>query len=494
MNREVKHVLRNTAIRLKKWTVMSLRNRIALYYTIATAFLIALVFAILYFMVESIVYKQFDDEVNNEVSEVFADAHVTSHDFTSFSRFKSFIDDTAVNSSEAKKDPKEAAKVDTEFIQLVNLEGEVINKSINLARNVLIFKPGETTMIYFNSTINNSAIRQGQLPLFNRDGIIKGYLIIAVPMKKAIIVLNDLENVFRFSFPAIILTLFVLTRLIAGKSIRPIEKVIATAEKMTQPNIHQRIGLPFHHDELYRLSATINALLDRMEDAFQREKQFTADASHELKTPLSVVKGTLEVLVRKPREREQYENKIQFCLMELNRMAQLIDQLLMLARYESNKMNPHIQEVSLPIALEAATARLHPIAFEKKIEFKITGTEKASVTADLAMLDIILENILSNAIKYSHEASVVTITIERQERNILCSIADQGIGIPEEKLHAVFERFYRVDESRSSGTGGFGLGLSIVKRLADIQQIKVGVKSNKTIGTTFTLTFPSTAS
>ena len=492
MKTEAIHACKNTSILLKKWTVMSLRNRIAFYYNIATAFLIALAFAILYFMVESIVYKQFDDEVNNEVSEVFADAHVTSHDFTSFSRFKTFIDDIAVNSSEAKRDPKEAAKVDTEFIQLVNIKGEIINKSNNLARNVLIFKPGETTMIYFNSTINNSTIRQGQLPLFNRDGIIKGYLIIAVPMKKAIIVLNDLENVFLFSFPAIILTLFVLTRLIAGKSIRPIEKVIATAEKMTQPNIHQRIELPFHHDELYRLSATINALLDRMEDAFQREKQFTADASHELKTPLSVVKGTLEVLVRKPREREQYENKILFCLMELNRMAQLIDQLLMLARYESNKINPHIVELSLPTAFEAVCARLHPIAFEKEIEFKITGKDKAAVAADPAMLEMILENILSNAIKYSPAASVVTITIEQHDRNIICSIADQGIGIPEEKLHAVFERFYRVDESRNSGTGGFGLGLSIVKKLADLQQIKVSVISNKNIGTTFTLTFPAT--
>ena len=93
MNTEAKHAHKNTSILFKKWTVMSLRNRIALYYTIATAFLIALVFAILYFMVESIVYKQFDEEVNNEVAEVFADAHVTSHDFTSFARFKNFIDD-----------------------------------------------------------------------------------------------------------------------------------------------------------------------------------------------------------------------------------------------------------------------------------------------------------------------------------------------------------------------------------------------------------------
>ncbi len=487
MKTEVKHAFRNTSALLKRWMVMSLRNRIAFYYTITTAFLIALVFAILYFMVESIVYKQFDEEINNEVTELFTDAHATSHDFTSFSRFKTFIDDNI----EVKIDPKEAVKVDTEFIQLVNTEGEVINKSINLARNVLIFKPGETTMIYFNSTINNSAIRQGQLPLLTRDGIIKGYLIVAVPMKKAIIVLQDLETVFLFSFPAIILTLFVLTRLIAGKSILPIENVIATAEKMTQANLSQRIGLPYHHDELYRLASTINALLDRMQDAFQREKHFTADASHELKTPLAVVKGTLEVLVRKPREREQYENKIQFCLMELNRMARLIEQLLMLARFESNKINPHIEEVSLPLALEAVTARLQPVALEKEIELKVTGMAKATVTADSAMLDMILENILSNAIKYSPAASVVTITVEQIERKIMCSIADQGIGIPEEKLHAVFERFYRVDESRNSGTGGFGLGLSIVKRLADLQKITVSVKSEKNLGTTFSLTFPS---
>ena len=467
---------------------MSLRNRIALYYTIATAFLIALVFAILYFMVESIVYKQFDDEVNNEVAEVFADAHVTSHDFTSFSRFKTFIDDSPV----AKHDPKEAAKVDTEFIQLVNLNGEVINKSNNLARNVLIFKPGETTMIYFNSTINNSTIRQGQLPLLNRDGIIKGYLIVAVPMKKAIIVLQDLETVFLFSLPAIILTLFILTRLIAGKSILPIENVIATAEKMTQANLSQRIGLPYHHDELYRLASTINALLDRMQDAFQREKQFTADASHELKTPLSVVKGTLEVLVRKPREKEHYETKIQFCLKELNRMAQLIDQLLMLARYESSKINQHREKVLLHLALESVTGRLRPIALEKGIDVQVTSNEKTSVIADPAMLEVILENILSNAIKYSPAGSGISITVTQKERRIMCSIADQGIGIPEEKLHAVFERFYRVDESRNSGTGGFGLGLSIVKRLADLQQIKVSVKSEKNLGTTFSLTFPST--
>ncbi|NMW20017.1 MAG: HAMP domain-containing protein [Chlorobiaceae bacterium] len=491
MKTEVKHALKNTSILLKKWTRMSLRNRIALYYTIATAILVALVFTILFFMVERMVYKQFDDEVNNEVTEVFTDAHVTSHDFTSFSRFKHCIDDKEINSNETEHKEKETSKVDTEFIQLVNIQGQVINKSVNLGRNVLIFKPNQTKTIYFNSTINNSTIRQGQLPLFNRDGIIKGYLIVAVPMKKAIIVLNDLQNVFLFSFPGIIVTLFVLTRLIAGKSIRPIEKVIATAEKMTQTNLNHRIELPYHQDELYRLSVTINALLDRMQEAFQREKQFTADASHELKTPLAVVKGTLEVLVRKPREKEHYETKIQFCLKEINRMARLIDQLLLLARYESNKMNPHREGVILSVALDSVTVRLQPIALEKEIKFKVEGKERATVTTDPAMLEIILENILSNAIKYSPAGSLITISVEQKEKYIICSITDQGIGIPEEKLNAVFERFYRVDESRNSSTGGFGLGLSIVKRLADLQQIKISVDSIKNIGTKFALIFPS---
>ena|GEM_PF-49765 len=491
MKTDAKDALRNTSILLKKWSRMSLRNRIAFYYTIATAFLLALIFTILFFMVESMVYKQFDDEVNNEVSEIFADAHVTSHDFTSFSRFTNCIDDKEINFNETKHEEKGPAKIDTEFIQLVNTQGQVINKSVNLARNVLIFKPRETKTIYFNSTINNSTIHQGQLPLFNRDGIIKGYLIVAVPMKKAIIVLNDLQNVFLFSFPGIILTLFVLTRLIAGKSIRPIEKVITTAEKITHTNLIHRIELPYHQDELYRLSATINTLLDRMQEAFQREKQFTADASHELKTPLAVVKGTLEVLVRKPREKEHYETKIQFCLKELNRMASLIDQLLMLARYESKKMNPHREGVMLSVALETVTVRLFPIALEKEIKFNIEGQEKATVTTDPAMLEIMLENILSNAIKYSPARSVITITVEQKEKYMMCSITDQGIGIPEEKLTAVFERFYRVDESRNSSTGGFGLGLSIVKRLADLQQIKISVNSVKNIGTTFTLIFPS---
>ncbi|MEI6757298.1 MAG: HAMP domain-containing protein [Chlorobium sp.] len=468
---------------------MSLRNRIAFYYTIATAFLIALVFTVIYFMVDNVVYRQFDEEIRKEISEIFTDSHINRNDFKGFSSFSEFDADHKSNDDEHENNKHD---VDAEFIQIVNSAGTIIKKSENLSRNLLIFNPDISQIAYFNSTVGNSTVRQVQVPLVNRQGKTEGYLIIALPLKNAIIVLHDLQYVFFFSFPAIIITLFILTRLIAGKSIRPIEKVIATAEKMTQTNLNERIALPSNHDEIYRLSATINALLDRMQEAFQREKQFTSDASHELKTPLAAVKGTLEVLVRKPREREHYETRVQFCLTELNRMARLIDQLLILARYESNKMSTHIETVELCGHIEDAVARVLPSAHEKNISVSLDHREQSLVAADAAMLEMIFENILSNAIKYSPSNSSIIIAIERKASSTLCTITDQGIGIPEEKIHAVFERFYRVDESRNSSTGGFGLGLSIVKKLADLQKIKVAVKRGTTAGTTFELTFPST--
>ncbi len=488
---KAKNSVRQSHSFFKEWSVMSLRNRIAFYYTVTTAFLIALVFATIYFTVERIVYRQFDEEIKKEVSEILSDANISTHNFKGFESFQNRDIDAGDGDNDNDSMKKKTVNVDTEFIQLVDSTGQVINKSSSLSWCVLAFNPKQSGSAYFNSNFGGSMVRQAQVPLVDNKGVTQGYLIVAVPLKNAMIVLRDLHDIFFFSFPVIILTLFMLTRLIAGKSIRPIEKVIATAEKMTQAHLDQRIPLPYHHDELYRLSATFNALLDRMQDAFEREKHFTANASHELKTPLAIVKGTLEVLVRKPREREHYETRIQFCLKELNRMARLIDQLLMIARHESNKTQPHIETVELSQHLESIVDRMQSSASAKDISITIDQKEHARIAADPGMLEMIFENILSNAIKYSPTGSSITLAVQRNANAIVCTVSDQGIGIPAEKLNAIFERFYRVDESRNSGTGGFGLGLSIVKKLADLQHIKVGVTSETNRGTTFSLAFPT---
>jgi heavy metal sensor kinase len=468
---------------------MSLRNRIAFYYTVATAFLMAVVFAAILLLVDRIVYMHFDEELRHEVAETFEDAHVKGQAFSGFDSFRG-IGGTDDEKGEHKGQGKKK-ELDSEFIQLVDSSGRVVTKSANLSHNILTFNPAYSGVRYFNSVAGDAQVRQVQVPLVNSKGITEAYLIVAIPMKSAMLVLLDLQNIMMVSFPAIILILFILTRAIAGRSIRPVEEVIATAQTVTQSNLDQRIPLPHNHDELYRLSATINALFDRMQDAFQREKQFTADASHELKTPLSAVKGTLEVLVRKPRETAHYEERIRYCLDELNRMARLIDQLLMLARYENEAMNPNIAKIDIAEYLQSVISRLEPLSVEKLISIKLENAPSGVVAADPAMLEMMIGNILSNAIKYSPAGSSIEIGTARRSGLLVCSITDHGVGIPEEKLQNVFDRFYRVDESRSSSTGGFGLGLSIVRKLADLQHIGISVSSRENAGTTFELTFPA---
>ena len=474
---------------LNKMPRMSLRNRIATYYTIATSLLIALIFSGILFLVDRAVSSHNDDALMYEVAETISTLKLKDQYFNDLAHANKFDDDS--ESYKEKKIQQRNFDIDLEFIQLVNDQGKVLKKSENLSTRTLIFKPRNSDTIYFNGRVDGSMLRHVQVPLVNPDGVIKGYLIVAHSLMNALTFLQELQIIFLFSFPVIVVTLFVLTRFIAGESIKPIDDVITTAEKITKTNLTQRIPLPHNQDELHRLSATINALLDRLQDAFQREQQFTADASHELNTPLSVVKGTLEVLLRKPRAIEHYEARVQFCLIELNRMRRIIDKLLVLALYEGNKISPNIEEIILPELIDDVLARMRTVTLEKNISITVQQSDNEKVAADPAMLEMIFENILSNSIKYSPVSSAITIAIEHNGSDITCSIADQGIGIPEQNMPKIFDRFYRVDESRNSKNGGVGVGLSIVKKLADLQQITVGVNSKPNIGTTFMLTFLS---
>ena len=470
---------------------MSLRNRMALYYTSATAVLMAIVFAVIFITVDKVVYRHFDEELRHEVTETLSEAHVQSHDVCEFGSLKEIgLDEARGGHRDETHRIRKVADIDPEFVQLVDRTGQIVSKTANLSQNVLQFEPSYSGVRFFNTSMGASTMRQVQVPLVDRHGTIEGYLIVAVPLKSAMIVIQDLKNIVMVSFPVIIVTLFGLTRLIAGRSIQPVEEVISMAETITQESLDRRLVLPQHQDELYRLGSTVNGLLDRLQFAFQREKQFTADASHELKTPLAVVKGTLDVLLRKPRDVAHYEERIRYCLDELNRMARLIDQLLMLARYENDHQNPHIVQIELTGILKSVIDRMEPMAFAKNMAIRLERISPGVVAVDPSMLEIMLENLISNAIKYSPGSSVVEIWAGRRDGLQVCAITDYGMGIPEEKLQFVFDRFYRVDESRSSSTGGFGLGLSIVRKLADLQGISISVRSRECHGTTFLLTFP----
>ncbi len=211
---------------------------------------------------------------------------------------------------------------------------------------------------------------------------------------------------------------------------------------------------------------------------------------HELRTPLSIIKGTLEVLIRKPREVSQYEEKISYCISETDRMTKLIDQLLLLARYDTGKISPVKTGFLFSEKIEIVLDRLNPLLEDKRLTVKKEISGSLTLIADPGMIEIIVENILTNAIKYSGKESSIDVKAVRNESSILFSVKDYGIGMTEQEIKNIFDRFYRADESRSSEAGGFGLGLAISKKLCDIQDIKINVESTPGQGTIFTLHLP----
>ena len=456
----------------------TLRNRIAFTYSSVTALLIAALFLLIYFVIQETVYSHLDTDLDAETHEVYSSMVV--------------LDNSIIFANPDEWNEKEHGQIEVNptFIQICDTAGNVIKRTPNLRYGVLKCTPASSQKAYYDTWLSGASIRQVQFPIQNPTGRILAYLIIAVPLQESAVVLKNLRETLLIGYPIVLFVLFFLSRSIAGRSVFPINSVILAAARITKENLDDRIPLPRHKDEIRILAQTVNDLLDRLRDVVLREKQFTADASHELRTPLSVIKGTLEVLTRKPREREQYEEKIRFVISEVDRMSLLVDQLLELARYESGAMKASVVDIDLPRLVGASFERLRSAAAEKNISLQLTAAEGVHIHADVSMMTSIIENILTNAIKYSPAGQPVEVNVKKEAEKIACSFSDHGSGIAEDHLPKIFDRFYRVDESRTSQVSGKGIGLAIVKRLAHLQHLDITVQSTPAVGTTFTITFP----
>lgn len=454
-----------------------LRNRIALFYMTAVAVITGLLFLTIYTVVHNTVYNHLDDQLQFEVDDVKDDIAYTKDSLI------------LVDTSEWGEEEHKAVEVYPIFIEVFDRNSQVIKKTGNLKKENLPVFPSILTDYNFNSQIESKQIWQGQRALINAEGNTVGYIEIALPLEGSYRVIAHLGNILLVSYPIVLLILFLVSRGIAGKSIYPIQIVTKTAEKITNENLSQRIELPPNKDEIFTLTTTINSLLDRLEDAVLREKQFTSDASHELRNPLASIKGTLEVLIRKPRDVEYYESKISYCIKEVNRMSVIIDQLLMLARYESGNIKPVTVEISLKDIINYTVIRMEDYARYYGIKINFDAKEDYVVKADASMLDVILENLISNSIKYSNGSKNVDIKLNREGTHTVCSVIDYGIGMKDEQVARIFDRFYRSEEARNSNVGGHGIGLAIVKRLADVQHLGIEFSSQPQKGTTATITF-----
>jgi len=451
------------------------KNRIALFNTAAAAITMLVVFAMVYAMVYITTYRHLDSNILEEKAELFSQI--------------STVGDSLVFSLNAEWEELEhnRAEVDPIFLQMVDDQGTVIFHSRNLENDQLQFADSLTSELFFNVELNGKKIRQGQFPIKTESGKIIGQLDIGISQVDSILILTNLRNTFFVAFPLMLLFFYVVTSLVASRSIAPVKQLIAYAEKMHYNNINPRLPLPAHQDEIYQLTATINALLERIETGRNREKQITADISHELRTPLTSIKGTLEVLIRKTREPQQYEEKVLQVIHEVDSINHIINQLLYLARLDSGNISIVKKPVKLYDMMVTIKNRWRLQMEDKQMILRLDIPEDTLVQTDFGLLEMMMGNLVSNAVKYGHKRGQLLCYWQADSR--ILSLDDDGPGIPQEHLPYIFDRFYRADVPGSSAVQSTGLGLYIVRMLASIQGIQIEVNSQVNQGTQFFLHF-----
>ena len=453
----------------------SFKNRIAFNYIVSGAILIAIVFLFIYNIVKYSVNKHVNEEIQEELYKHLDDVSTDSND--------TYL----IQVDQWRAREHNSISVNPVFVEFYDNNKEIIDKSPNLKSSNLKLFP-DSNNEFIDTKLNNIPVRQIQTAITNKDEVV-GYLVVAMSLEDFEIV-QILKNILLVTFPIILILLFLIARFFAGRSIKPVRTIIETSSQITKDNLQTRIPLPQNKDELYVLSENINNLLSRIENAIDREKQFTSDASHELRTPLAVIKGTMEVLIRKPRNQQEYEEKIQFCISEVDRLNHMVDQLLLLARFENQKQNVKQETIYLNALVLDNLTRFSEKSEAKKLKIKTHFSDDYYLLSDNYLVSIIISNLISNAIKYSNSNGEIAIQLEKTNEEVIFSITDNGIGIAENDLNKIFNSFYRSDVSNHPEIKGTGLGLSIVKRLCDLLKLEIAVESNLNQGTKFVLSFP----
>ena len=284
---------------------------------------------------------------------------------------------------------------------------------------------------------------------------------------------------------------------LARRALAPLEQMARRAEEITSDRLHERLPTSPDNagDELDQLARVFNNTLGRLEQSFEQLRRFTSDASHELRTPLAAMRSVGEVGLQKGGSREHYRDTIGSMLEEVNRLTRLVDTLLTISRADAGaiQFNPSVFSV-LELAREAA-ALLEVLMEEKSLKLTITGDESAAVKGDRLFLRQSLVNIIHNAVKYSPVRGTISVHVRFDGAGrVIVEIADNGPGIPLEHITNVFDRFYRVDKSRTRNDGGAGLGLSIANWAVQAHGGEIGLDSPPGAGCTFKICLPAAAS
>lgn len=461
---------------------MPLRVRLTLWYGSALA-LVLIVFSVILYAITA---RNLRDAVDQSLEETATTAVRSLEE-------RGFL--PLINEEELLSQFPDLARID-KFFQIFSPSGTITIRSPNIKQHEVPLSRTALEATFNGRTIYESAKYPNEPPLrlISVPIIYRGNLLYIVQVGTSMESIE--ETLRRFLILLIIATPVALTVslaggwFLAGRALRPVDAITLAAQRIAGGDLSQRLSMSAAPDEIGRLAATFNAMIGRLDASFRQIRQFTSDASHELRTPLTVMKGETELVLRRPRPVDDYRSVLESNLEEIDRMTNIVDELLFLSRADMGE----VKMESLPVALESLVEDIHRQATvlgqDRNIEVVLGSVAPAVVLGDELRLRELLLNLVENAVKYSHSGGKVEIALVTDGQQASLSVTDQGIGIAPEDHKRIFDRFFRTDGARNHTKKGTGLGLAICSWIAESHKGRIDVKSEPGHGSLFTVILP----
>lgn len=382
------------------------------------------------------------------------------------------------------------------YIQVLEPHGGVVARSSNLETFSLPMSPDTYVSALQGHTIIETVRKLGRYPvrivtkpIFLREKVV-AIVQVGSSLEGLDEIFHPLAYIFGIGIIASVATASVVGSFLARKALKPVAEITGMARRIGAENLNERLDIEVAQDEIGRLASTINEMIERLEKSFRQIKQFTADASHELKTPLTILKGEMEMALRSKDDVEYMREVLKSSLEEIDRMSYIVRNLLDLAKMDVEKEAMPRDRVDLDRVFAERFEHFRKHAHENGIRMEMLRAAPSVVLGDQVRLSQLLFNLIDNAIKYTHQGGSVELSLDHDGGMAEIRVKDTGVGISREDIPYIFDRFYRVDKARTREVGGAGLGLSICREIAVSHGGTLTVESAPGAGSTFIARLP----
>ncbi|MCE1246217.1 MAG: HAMP domain-containing histidine kinase [Firmicutes bacterium] len=314
-------------------------------------------------------------------------------------------------------------------------------------------------------------------------------LMVARPVADIENTLAQLRNVLLILCPLIFIISGAGGLFLAERAFKPVDKITETTMQIQEKNLGKRIPV-YSNDEFGKLASAINQMFERLEKAFNRQKQFTSDASHELRAPVAIIQAESTLALEKDRTGEEYRQSLENIAQESERMSGLLNQLLTLARADSGKEQIRFSPVLLEPFLQNLCSDIDILCREKDITLTTDLQNNITINGNEGSLRRLFHNLIDNAIRHTPEKGSIKVTLTTEGKTAVISVSDNGSGIPPSEIPMIFERFYRADKARTREDGGSGLGLAICKHITELHKGRIEAESTPGKGSIFRVKMP----